>query len=176
MKTLLLLIPSLLLLGCSTPYPLNYAPSNTYEGHLDIADIQVRYLPADTRAVAANQAQKRHPSIGELYFSEDISVLVQDALRKELRLSGYSLGKPNAVNISCRVQRFYCDWVGFASISAEVALEMSISKEENVVYNASFSSRKSSPKLEGQEPEVIKAALAHCVSQFIGSAKQAGVL
>jgi len=120
--------------------------------------------------------QKNHPSIGTLLLRQNIDQVVADALRKELRLSGYSLSSASRV-VSGSIDRFYIDWVGFTTIDVEITISFTVTSAGSRAYSAAFHSHKQAPKSDlGTDTEAIKETLADCLHQFIRDAQSRGAL
>ena len=89
-KIILLLAATAFLGACSTTLPISYAPSTLSRGSGPVAVEQFVYAAAQTGKFPANQPEER--GIGTIYLSQEIASLFTDALRKELRFSGHTLG------------------------------------------------------------------------------------
>jgi len=178
MRILAVLVVSLMLSACSTTLPINYVPSTSVRGTSPVKVSAFRYLPAEQQLVAPNQFQKYPVSIGEIYLGEDVSHLVESAVRKELSYAGYQLNDSADVIVSGDVSRFYYDWTGFVEVNFEVGIAFRVTKNGKVALESTTFSHQKAPKGTGlaQNPEAIRAAISDCIDQFLSEARKVSVL
>jgi len=64
------------------------------------------YSAARKGNVPPNQPEKNPSGLGNIYLAEDIETVFTDAVKKELRFSGYKLAENAPVSISGTIDRF----------------------------------------------------------------------
>lgn len=77
---------ALLTPACSTPVPLGYAPGSSLSARGSVGLGEIRYLPAESGRVAANQL--RNAELQKVLVEPDVKTFVADALGRELRFIG----------------------------------------------------------------------------------------
>src|SRR5271157_3073249 len=103
-----IIILSPLLASCSMTMAISYAPSNLVTGTGSVSVERFSYTAARNGNVAPNQPEKNPSGLGDIYLTDDIEALFTDAVRKELRFSGYKLAEGVPISISGTIDRFYC--------------------------------------------------------------------
>lgn len=170
----LLLLGSAFLAGCAATLPISYTPSNLTKGSGSVAVEQFIYTAARNGKFPPNQPEER--GIGTIYLSEDIASLFTDAVRKELRFSGYGLAANANSTIHGTIDRFSYNWVGFTLQKIDVAVTFEVRRGGKVLYSRAIASHKEAPKAPGYETEAIKSAMSDCIQHFIEDAHSKGVL
>lgn len=170
----ILFLTVLFLAGCTATLPVNYAPSNLTRGSGAVAVDQFVYAAARDGKFPANQPEER--GLGTILLGQDISSLFSDAVRKELRFSGYDLSTGASVTVGGVIDRFSYDWVGLATQRVDVSVSFKVHRAGKEVYSRTITSHKEIPKAPGYETEAIKSAMSDCIQQFLGDAHAKHVL
>jgi uncharacterized lipoprotein YajG len=173
---LIVLILTLLLTSCSLTLPIAYSPSNLVTGTGSVSVERFTYTAARKGIVAYNQPEKNPSAIGDIYLSDDIEALFTDAVRKELRFSGYKLSEEVPISISGNIDRFYYDWVGFSTQRIDIVVDFSVRKDGKVAFLETISSHKEAPKAPGYDIEAIKSAISDCIHRFLQEARSKGII
>ena len=164
-KHTILFLTVVFFVGCTATLPVNYAPSNLTQGSGSIAVNQFVYAAARDGKLPPNQPEEH--GIGTILLSQDIATLFSDAVRKELRFSGYDLSTSASVTIGGIIDRFSYDWVGFSTQSVDVSVVFQVHRAGKEVYLRKITSHKEMPKAPGYETEAIKSAISDCIQQFL---------
>jgi len=164
-----------LLTSCSATLPIAYSPSNLVTGTGSVSVERFTYTAARKGTVAHNQPEKNPSGIGDIYLSDDIESLFTDAVRKELRFSGYKLAEEVPISISGTIDRFYYDWVGFSTQSIDIVIDFRVRKNGKVLFLQTISSHKEAPKAPGYETEAMKSAISDCIHRFLQEAHKKGI-
>lgn len=172
----IIIILSLLFTACSTTLPISYAPSNLVTGTGAVSVERFSYTAARNGNVAPNEPEKNPSGIGIIYLSDDIETLFTDAVRKELRFSGYKLAAGVPIAISGTIDRFYYDWVGLLTQSIDIVVTFRVGQDSKGIFSQTITSHKEAPKAPGYETEAIKSAMSECIQRFLQEAKDKGVL
>lgn len=161
------------LMGCSSTLPVNYAPSNISRGS-GIVDVkQFVYAAARDRGLAQNEPEEK--GLGTIYLSPDIPTLISDAVRKELRLSGYELDTNASNVIGGVIENFSYDWVGLSTQSIDIKINFQVDSNGRRLSKI-ISSHKEAPKAPGYETEAIKAAISDCIQRFLNEVHKERIL
>jgi hypothetical protein len=171
-----IVILTLVFASCSATLPIAYAPSNLVTGTGTVSVERFYYTAAHKGSVPPNQPEKNPSGLGNIYLAEDIETVFTDAVKKELRFSGYNLAENVPVSISGTIDRFYYDWVGFSTQSVDLVVTFKIGKGGQCVFSQGISSHKEAPKAPGYETEAIKSAISECIQRFLQEAQGKGVL
>ena len=171
-----IVVLSLLFASCSATLPIVYAPSNLIIGTGTVSVERFSYTAARKGQIAPNQPEKNPSGIGDIYLSEDIESLFTDAVRKELRFSGYKLAESVPMSISGTIDRFYYDWVGFLTQSVDMVVTFRVEKDGKGIFSQTITSHKEAPKAPGYETEAVKSSISECIQRFLQEAQGKGVL
>ncbi|MCX5825242.1 MAG: hypothetical protein NTY86_17545 [Deltaproteobacteria bacterium] len=171
-----IIIMSLLLASCSATLPIAYTPSNLVTGTGSVSVEHFSYTAARKGNVAPNQPEKNPSGIGDIYLSDEIETLFTDAVRKELRFSGYKLTEGVPISISGTIDRFYFDWVGFSTQSIDIVVTFRVGQDGINIFSQTITSHKEAPKAPGYETEAIKSAISECIQRFLQEAQGKGTL
>ena len=171
-----IIVFTLLLASCSATLPIAYSPSNLITGTGTVSVARFSYTAARKGQIAANQPEKNPSGIGNIYLSEDIETLFTDAVRKELRFSGYRLTESVSTSISGTIDRFYYDWVGISIQSVDLVVTFRVEKDGKGIFSQTVTSHKEAPKAPGYETEAIKSSISECIQRFLQEAQGKGVL
>lgn len=172
----IIFVLSLLLASCSATLPIAYTPSNLISGTGTVSVSRFSYTAARKGQIAPNQPEKNPSGIGDIYLSEEIETLFTDAVRKELRFSGYRLADSVPTSISGTIDRFYYDWVGFTTQSVDLVVTFAVDKDGKGVFSQTITSHKEAPKAPGYETEAIKSSISECIQRFLQEAQSKGAL
>lgn len=101
----------LLLTGCVSTMPLNYAPSSVMSasGAVQVKDFV--YEPAKLGKVKPNQV--RNTAMGNILFEKNVDVFFRDAVFAELRFVGVKVGN-EGVQLNGDIQEFLIDDLGYS--------------------------------------------------------------
>lgn len=123
---------ALLLSGCATTIPVNYAPSSTMsiKGGTAVGDFA--YLPAASGAVKPNQI--RNTAIGNAMFEQNIDAMFRDAVFKELRFVGVDVNDPDT-HLTGEIQEFLIDDLGY-SIDWTIRTKYTVTGADGMRYEA----------------------------------------
>jgi len=167
----------LLLTSCSTTtLPIIYTPSNLVTGTGLLFVESFYYSAAHKGTVAPNEPESNPSGIGTIYLSDSIETIFTNAVRKELRFSGYKLAKGTPISISGTIERFYYDWVGFSSQSIDITVIFRVRKNGKEIFLKTITSNKKAPKSSGYEIEAMKSAISDCIHHFLQEAHEKGIL
>ena len=97
---------TLVFASCSATLPIAYAPSNLVTGTGSVFVDRFHFSAARKGNVPPNQPEKNPSGLGNIYLAEDIETVFTDAVKKELRFSGYKLAENAPVSISGTIDRF----------------------------------------------------------------------
>ncbi|MDP2156312.1 MAG: hypothetical protein Q8K68_01215, partial [Nitrospirota bacterium] len=171
-----IIISSLLLSSCAATLPIAYTPSNLVSGTGSVSVERFYYTSARKGNIAPNQPEKNPAGMGDIYLSDDIETLFTDAVRKELRFSGYKLAESVPISIAGTIDRFYYDWVGLLTVSVDIVVTFRVGQEGKVIFSQTYTSHKEAPKEPGYEIEAIKSAISECIQYFLQEAVAKGIL
>lgn len=90
------------------------------------------YLPAVTGKVKANQIQ--NTAIGNLYFDQNIDVMIHDAVFKELRFVGIKVDGSDR-KLTGEIQEFLIDDLGY-SVDWTLIVKYRVVTDSGVVYES----------------------------------------
>ena len=102
---------AVLLAGCATVAPVNYAPSSVLSASGTVAVSEFRYLPAEARRVDPNQI--RNTAMGSIKIDRDVKDFVRNAVFAELRFVGIKLDDPGRT-LSGDIVEFLIDDLGYS--------------------------------------------------------------
>jgi hypothetical protein len=101
----------MLLAGCATVAPVNYAPSSVLSASGNVAVSDFRYLPADARVVDPNQI--KNTAMGSIKIDRDVKDFFRNAVFAELRFVGIRLDD-NTRTLSGDIVEFLIDDLGYS--------------------------------------------------------------
>lgn len=154
--------------GCVATLPVNYAPSSTMSvsGTISVADFS--YSPAENGRVKPNQI--RNTAIGNMYFDQNIDLLVRDAVFKELRFVGIKVnGEDN--KLTGEIEEFLIDDLGY-SVDWTLRIRYVAKGVDGVLYESTKETKRKTGKfanLFGALNETIKLNVEELLkdSEFI---------
>jgi len=166
----------LFLIACSVTLPFTYAPSNLTIGSGSVSVERFIYTPTRKGHLEPNQLETNPSAIGYAYLSNDIESLFTDAVRKELRFSGYKLTEGVPILIGGTIDRFYHDWVGYTTISVDMVVTFKVREDGRVIFSQTITSHKNAPKATGYDIEAMKSVVSDCIQQFLQEVRGKGIL
>ena len=102
---------AVLLAGCATVAPVNYAPSSVLSASGAVAVSDFRYLPAEAKVVDPNQI--RNTAMGSIKIDRDVKDFVRNAVFAELRFVGIKPEDPTRT-LSGDIVEFLIDDLGYS--------------------------------------------------------------
>lgn len=169
--TLVFVLMSLVIAGCSTTLPVNYIPSASIKGSGSLSLSTFRYLPAEKGEVEPNEFQKAPSAIGTIYLSEPVIDILRSAMRKELILSGFAVEPGSDLIIEADIKRFLYDWVGFVEVDFYLDTTFRVLRGKELLLTYDASSHQKAPKMMTLDSEAVRAAIAKCFDDFFLEAR-----
>lgn len=169
MKRLLTAIAvATVLVGCSSTVPVNYVPAPSMRGEGAVSVGQFVYMPAQRGDVQANQFQPSpNGALGAMYLSENVDELLKDALVKELIAAGFNPEDASGLQITGTVDRFIYDWVGFVEMDMYMDVSYTVTRGNEVVYQAVKKTHKALPKAPGYDSIAVNSVLSDNINQLL---------
>jgi hypothetical protein len=170
LSVVVLCIFQTLVFGCAQAVSIHYSPSNLLKGRGTVHVEHFEYRAFKNGLVDPDEVEANPFALGSMHLAENIVTLFSNALRSELKFSGYDLSEKTDVVISGVIQKFYYDWVGLNE-EFELQVHYHIIRNGSAVYSKAFTSIKSASKSPGNAAENIKSAIHDSIEQFIGDAQ-----
>jgi uncharacterized lipoprotein len=132
----------LMLAGCASILPLEYAPTSELSARGSVSVAEFRYLPARSGRVEPNQIQ--NTAWDDLYFDREIGVFFRAAVLQELRRAGVAT-EHGARALSGEVREFLIDDLG-ASVDWTIRVLYRVTDGGKTLYEAEKISRRRTAK------------------------------
>jgi hypothetical protein len=165
--------------GCPRVMSLDYVPSNPLRGHGRVQVDTFEYRAAEATEKGFEKKKEMEEDGQEIevvYLSQNIDTFFTNALKSELRHSGYDVRPEQDVAISGVIDRFYFDYEGPDGQVFEIRVVYRVRRSGSLAYSEECESRQQRATALTTSGLVIKAGIKECIERFIRGAQAARVL
>jgi hypothetical protein len=172
----ILLMATMLLLGCPRVLYLDYHPSGTLKGKGPIRVDTFSYAGHPTGLMKQKELQSSSRDPEALYLSQNIGDFLAGALKKELVLAGFDLRTDSPRTVSGTIEQFFLDYVDQQDQRFIIQTTFQIERKDAPTFTTSCRSERQEVRDWMKSGSLIQRGIKDCIDEFIGRAQTAGAL
>jgi len=172
----ILLMATVLLIGCPRVLYLNYQPSTTLRGNGPTRVDTFSYAGHPTGLMKQKELQSSSRDPEALYLSQNIGDFFAGALKKELALAGYDLRPDSPRTVSGTIEQFFLDYIDQQEQCFIIQTTFQIERQGAPTFTTSCRSERQEVKDWMKSGSLIQRGVKDCIDEFIGRSQAAGAL
>jgi hypothetical protein len=171
-----LLMATVLLVGCPRVLYLDYQPSTSLKGRGPIRIDTFAYAGHPTGLMKQKELQSNARDPEALFLSQNIGDFFAGALKKELALAGYDLVPDSARTASGTIEQFFLEYVDQQDQRFIIQTTFQIQRKDAPTFSTSCRSERQEVKDWMKSGSLIQRGIKDCIDEFMGHAQAAGAL
>lgn len=172
----ILLMATVLFVGCPRVLYLDYQPSTALKGRGSVRVDTFAYAGHPTGLMKQKELQSNAREPETLYLSQNIGDFFAAALKKELTLAGYDLLPESTRRASGTIEQFFLEYVEQQDQRFIIQTTFQIDRMEAPAFTTSCRSERQEVKDWMKSGSLIQQGIKDCIDQLMTKAQAAGAL
>jgi hypothetical protein len=172
----ILLMATVLLVGCPRILYLDYQPSTSLKGRGPIRIDAFAYAGHPTGLMKQKELQSNSRDPEALFLSQNIGDFFAGALKKELALAGYELLPESTRTGSGTIEQFFLEYVDQQEQRFIIQTTFQIDRKDAAAFTTSCRSARQEVKDWMKSGSLIQQGVKDCIDELIKNAQAAGAL